>query len=151
MPRVSMRSLWATGRPWRRAERLVAGLHFVGAGGRCGGELGDEGDDGVDLGIDAFDLFEVRGKGFAGGELLGSDQAAISTAEVKQSEGAQTRRLALREESRRRRPRRGQRGPLDVWVGLAVQQACKTTLSSENSAPWVELVCDECVVGKLPY
>jgi hypothetical protein len=44
---------------------LAASVH-----GSFVGHLGDEGDDSVNLGIDAVDLLEVLGERFAGGELL---------------------------------------------------------------------------------
>ena len=62
------------GQTMQGAERFATRLHLVGAGCVCGGLFGDQGDDGVDLRIDAIDLLEVLGESFASRKLLGSDQ-----------------------------------------------------------------------------
>ena len=62
------------GQTMQGAERFATRLHLVGAGCVCGGLVGDQGDDGVDLRIDAIDLLEVLGKSFASRKLFGSDQ-----------------------------------------------------------------------------
>ena len=62
------------GQAMERAKLLAARLHLVGLGGVGSGHLGDQCNDGVDLRIDAVDLFEALGEGFAGGELLRANQ-----------------------------------------------------------------------------
>ena len=61
--------------PVQRTEGRAASLFFVGAPGGGHRLLGNQGDDGVDGRVDAFDLFQVRGEDFTGGELLRADEA----------------------------------------------------------------------------
>ncbi len=59
----------------KRAQLLFVSLFLVGGRSRGGGHLRYEGDDGVDLRVDAADLFEVFGEGLARRESAGADEA----------------------------------------------------------------------------
>ena len=56
MPLVSTRSLIAIGSPWSGPTGIALAQGRVGPVGLCAGFVGHQGDDRVDLGVDAFDL-----------------------------------------------------------------------------------------------
>ena len=69
------------------AEGFATRLHLVGASGCCGCLVGDEGDNGVDLRIDAINLLEMFGKGFTSRELLSSDHGRYLDSRGKAERG----------------------------------------------------------------
>ena len=59
------------------SERLAFGLILIGTLGRLHGAVGDQSHDRIDLGIDAFDLLQMRREGLSRAQLLGADEAAV--------------------------------------------------------------------------
>jgi hypothetical protein len=57
-----------------RPQRLFARLHLIGLHGGVGGHFRHQGYNGIDFRVHALDLLQVRGQGFAGGQLLHPDQ-----------------------------------------------------------------------------
>ncbi len=59
----------------QRPQSFSVRLHLIGFGRSVGGQFRHQSHDGIDLGVYALDLLQMRGKRLAGRQLLGADQA----------------------------------------------------------------------------
>jgi len=76
-------------RHWQAVQRpqlLFAGLHLIGCRGSVGGHFRHQSHDRIDLRVYTLDLLQVRGQGFACGQLLRTDQPRISTVLMKHTD-----------------------------------------------------------------